>query len=501
MGYNVGLPILKCSLNPSQTVYTKKTATGSIRVKSNTASLGGVWHEMNDDRIGKDEEIDKDLTHNNVWLEGSSEDDVPSMVQKEIDRINDIRHENGKKSLRKDAVCCITIVEKPPMEYMQTLSRDEQIKFLKDSHEAIKNIILQRYPDWKFLETVSHFDEHNGLSPHNHSLILVESTEQVGDKMIPTMRAKTEVNKKFYSAINKEYPAAMRRLGYDVSDCKMYEDMTDEQKEEAKKNRKVSLDAVTYKRMKDKEVKEMEQNIESKKAEMQSLDSAIHEKKEALGSIEQQQSKLDSAVKEHADARQTYIEKAAETEKEKERLQEKIVAVTESPNIKKYADVLKENKQLRSDISLKDKLIESLQKENVKLKAAVQHWQKTAERWKQTVISIAEKAGSKLMKAFGYDLSESGISEYPTADVSSAIYKMKSEIDEIDPKSLAAIPDSDRKGKYRLAARDENGHYKTVKSGFATRDDAIAYRQNYKSAAKALHSKQLDHSHSREAKM
>ena len=239
MAISVGIPVMKCSLNPSQTVSAK---TGK---KSKTCAVDKAWNEMNDQRLGRDETIDKSMTQNNVWMEGSSQDDVVGMVQREIERVNSERHEAGLKSIRKDTVSVISIIEKPSMEYMKNLSYEGKISFLNDSHKVMKELINEWNKNWQIIEAVQHHDEFGGLSAHSHTLVLIPSVNEDG---IAFFNAKREVNLKFFTYINKNYPAMMRNMGYDISDCKTFDMLTEEEKEERKLNPpEHGLDATTYK--------------------------------------------------------------------------------------------------------------------------------------------------------------------------------------------------------------------------------------------------------------
>ncbi|MDO4423139.1 MAG: plasmid recombination protein [Eubacteriales bacterium] len=227
MSFNVGIPVLKCSLNPSQTVSAK---TGK---KSKTCAVDKAWNEMNDQRIGRDETIDKSMTDKNVWMEGSSQDDVIGMVQCEIDRVNAERHNAGLKSVRKDTVSVASIIEKPSMEYMKNLSYEEKIRFLNDSHKVMTDLIHGWNPNWYIFEAVQHHDEFGGISAHTHSLVMIPSVNEDG---IAFFNAKREVNLKFFNYINKNYPVMMRNLGYDISDCKTYDMLSEEEKTERRLN-------------------------------------------------------------------------------------------------------------------------------------------------------------------------------------------------------------------------------------------------------------------------
>ncbi len=259
MAFNVGIPVMKCSLNPSQTVSAK---TGK---KSKTCAVDKAWNEMNDQRIGRDETIDKSMTDKNVWMEGSSQDDVIGMVQQEIDRVNAERHEAGLKSVRKDTVSIISIIEKPPMEYMKDLSYEQKIKFLTDSHTVMTDLIHGWNANWRIIEAVQHHDEFGGISAHTHNLIMIPSVNEDG---VAFFNAKREVNLKFFTYINKNYPAMMREMGYDISDCKTYDMLSEEEKAELKINPpKHGISSQEYKQEHIKELaKEYQQLLTENKA-------------------------------------------------------------------------------------------------------------------------------------------------------------------------------------------------------------------------------------------
>ena len=51
--------------------------------------------------------------------------DMEAEIQKYIDQVNADKKAHGKRALRCDAVTGIEMIEKPPMEYMEKLSREE----------------------------------------------------------------------------------------------------------------------------------------------------------------------------------------------------------------------------------------------------------------------------------------------------------------------------------------------------------------------------------------
>lgn len=390
----VGIPVMKCSLNPSNTI-NKKTGK-----KSQTCPVDLAWKEMNDERIGRDMDIDHDMTHLNVWMEGNSSDDVVQIVQNKIDEINRIKRENGKRALRKDAVSVIEIIEKPNIEYMSELNYENKVKFLKDSHDTFKQLIHEWNPKWIILESVQHHDEFGGLSAHNHNLIMLTTED---DKGLPTMNAFKEVNLKFYSYVNKNYPKMMRERGYEVEDVRTYDMLTEEEKMERKLNpQQHGVDSYTYKKRKKDE---MEQQLEQLKIRSEEMNSD---------------------------------------------LEKTIVEITKAPDLISYKAIQDENQTLKKELSVKDKIIQKLNIEKEDLKQSL-------EKWKNRCIHIANKIGNKMLNAIGLDMNEVVIrKELPSKEVIQVIDDTSHTV-KYNTNDLRVIPDSRNKGKFCVILKKENG--------------------------------------------
>ena len=401
----VGIPVMKCSLNPSNTI-NKKTGK-----KSQTCPVDLAWQEMNDERIGRDIDINPDMTYRNVWMEGNSGDDVVQIVQAKIDEINRIKRENGKRVLRKDAVSVIEVIEKPNIEYMSELSYEEKVKFLKDSHETFKQLIHEWNLNWTLLESVQHHDEFGGLSAHNHNLILLTT---VDDKGLPTMNAFKEVNLKFYSYINKNYPKMMRERGYEVEDVRTYDMLTDEEKMERKLNpQQHGVDSYTYKKRKKEE---MEQELEKLKIRSEQMSS---------------------------------------------QLENTILEITKAPDLVSYKDIQDENQTLKKELSTKDKIIQKLNVEKKELKQSL-------EKWKRQCMHIANKIGNKMLNAIGLDTNVVGIKkELPSKEVIQVIDDTSHTI-QYNANDLRVIPDSQNKGKFCVILKKDNG-FDVVDNNFDNR--------------------------------
>ena len=401
----VGIPVMKCSLNPSNTI-NKKTGK-----KSQTCPVDLAWQEMNDERIGRDMDINPDMTYRNVWMEGNSGDDVVQIVQAKIDEINRIKRENGKRVLRKDAVSVIEVIEKPNIEYMSELSYEEKVKFLKDSHETFKQLIHEWNLNWTLLESVQHHDEFGGLSAHNHNLILLTT---VDDKGLPTMNAFKEVNLKFYSYINKNYPKMMRERGYEVEDVRTNDMLTDEEKMERKLNpQQHGVDSYTYKKRKKEE---MEQELEKLKIRSEQMSS---------------------------------------------QLENTILEITKAPDLVSYKDIQDENQTLKKELSTKDKIIQKLNVEKKELKQSL-------EKWKRQCMHIANKIGNKMLNAIGLDTNVVGIKkELPSKEVIQVIDDTSHTI-QYNANDLRVIPDSQNKGKFCVILKKDNG-FDVVDNNFDNR--------------------------------
>lgn len=319
---HVGLPCMKLSLSPSTQKHHDK--------KSGTCSVKSAWEEMNDLRKGRDETIDRTLTEQNVWIVGSSEMDMVAEIQKKIDLVNADKKAHGKRALRCDAVTGIEMIEKPPLDYMEHLSREEQIQFLKDSGETMNSILHEWNPDWITMAQVFHFDEFGGKSPHAHRIVVPLTKDKDG---ILSFNAKAEFNLKFFTFVNKEYPKRMRGRGYAVEDCKIYEEMTPEEKEEHRQNKEEhGVEGFEFKRRKntelDRKIEEKETiltsrqdaiekanlTLENKSQRITETDQKIAEKEDALSKKMGQIDNLDAEIQEKKQRQKDLQEKNRETE-------------------------------------------------------------------------------------------------------------------------------------------------------------------------------------------
>lgn len=368
---------------------------------------------MNDERLGRDPTIDKEMTHLNVWIEGTSDMELVGQVEKEIDRINEERRSYGKRALRSDAVSVIAIVEKPNMDYMKNLSYEQRVDFLNKSHQVMTELLHEWNPNWKTLAAVQHHDEFGGLSAHNHRLVMVSTKDKDG---ISNMCAFKEYNLKFFNHINKSYPARMRSLGFDVEDVRTFDQLTEEEKQERKLHpQEHGVDAVLYKQRKKEELDRTIDDLESKKVDLDK--------------------ELEATVKE----------------------------ITEAPSLQTYRSVVEENEGLKSELALKDRIIEKLRSEISSLKESIQNW-------KQKFESISKQAGARLMKVFGFETKDESIDAFPQQNVVTGFNKIQGLIIAEDPSKYRVVPNQSDE-TFNIVCKQDGG-YKTIEKGFKTRADA-----------------------------
>lgn len=277
---SVGLPFLKCSSNPSQTINVKTNK------KSKTAVTKKIASEAFE-RIGIDPDINPDESYKNMYLADiKSTEEYLELIENKKQEIDKQLKVHNKKKTRKDTVDTLALVVKPAIECMMQLSEQEQIQFLKDSRKVIEDIFKQYInPNFKFDAAVMHFDE---LSPHLHCLGM---PLVVDDKTgIEIFNAKKFLSLSHVTALNRNYSLKMKELGWNVKDFELYEDMTPEEREEHKKNKKNhGRDSLRYKKEEKAKLEQQLNNLSDLKNEaVEKLTQKDDVKELAMNKLEQQ---------------------------------------------------------------------------------------------------------------------------------------------------------------------------------------------------------------------
>lgn len=215
-----------------------------------TGSLKDVSMEAIE-RVGRDPDIDHSKSHLNIIRGYQSTEGLMAYSDKHIQEMNIIRKSQGKKAIRKDAVrMCATII-KPPAAEMRDISYEDQIRFFDTAVDTFGEIV-----GTDNIKTVAiHFDE---KGPHAH--ILWEPMTSDGE-----LCAKKVHDRTFFHNVNECIPKALRKAGFDVEDCNMYEMAEEEYAEERKKN--AGRTSSEYKRDAEKKKHELDILIQEKEQE------------------------------------------------------------------------------------------------------------------------------------------------------------------------------------------------------------------------------------------
>lgn len=158
--------------------------------------------------------------------------------------------------------------------------------------------------------------------------------------------------------------------------------------------------------------------------------------------------------------------------------EQELAEIVQAPDFKTYSKAIEENRLMREEITVKDRIINSLTSERDRLL-------EYAAKLKLQLSAISEKAGSKLMNLLGFQQTENGsLNPYPSKSVTAGIRDMLSGFQQ--NRQYRVLPDLENEGKFRVAYRDYSGSYATEKGGFDTRELAETYRKNLVGVSREL---------------
>lgn len=141
--------------------------------------------------------IDPKRTHLNVRRsEHSEKEELKTLIDRRI-----AEREVQQKKVRKDAVKMISVLVSASPEYINSLDRDEQVRYFDECFKFCQ----RRFGKKNVIEMNVHFDETN---PHAHISIVPIINGKLCAKELMTM--------KFLYEIQDEFPKAMRERGFDV---------------------------------------------------------------------------------------------------------------------------------------------------------------------------------------------------------------------------------------------------------------------------------------------
>lgn len=141
--------------------------------------------------------IDPDRTHLNIRRSDHPEkEELKTLIDRRISE-----REIQKKKVRKDAVKMISVLVSASPEYMNSLDRQEQIRYFDECFKFCQ----RRFGKKNCIEMNVHFDE---TTPHAH----VSIVPILNGKLC----AKELITRKFLFDLQDEFPKAMRERGFNV---------------------------------------------------------------------------------------------------------------------------------------------------------------------------------------------------------------------------------------------------------------------------------------------
>lgn len=196
MSARVGMPVMKLD---RLTHDKKDKRSGNARA---------VALEALEERRSSDNDLNTDKTCENIYFGITSGNELVNYWEQMADSHRVVDDKGRERKLRLDAGIGFTGICKPDETYMNTLTHEEQVDFLMDTIDIIKEI----YTDRGMLidAVVIHFDERN---PHIHYF---------GHD--PEYKLGKKLGLPLFKALNKlEYPPKMKKRGWNVDELVDYD--------------------------------------------------------------------------------------------------------------------------------------------------------------------------------------------------------------------------------------------------------------------------------------
>lgn len=195
MGYKLGIPVLKLSRDN--------------KPGKQAASLSKVAAEALSERKCNDPDLDRSLTEKNIYKGFKSAKELVEYSENHIKELSEKNKARGLKTIRRDAITMITLIIKPPFEYMNQLTDKEQHQLLEDAYDELEKIIGAD----NIKSAVIHIDE---VTRHMHLFF---------EPMMPDGRlcAKEFCNLKFFRKLNQDVPKELCKRGWNIDACDSYD--------------------------------------------------------------------------------------------------------------------------------------------------------------------------------------------------------------------------------------------------------------------------------------
>lgn len=307
MGFNVGMPVIKLD-NQDHFGETDKHA----------GNAEAVVKEALEERQSSDPDLDSEKTKDNVYHGERSGEKLLAKWNKEADEYRVVDKNGKQKKLRSDAGIGFAGICKPEMDFINSLSPEEQKKLLQDSEDVIRKIFEENK---MVIDTVVwHWDEG---APHLHYF---------GHD--PKYKLGKKLGLPLYKALNDtQYPKMMREKGWDVNSLKGYnletaQKMTEDELKKYKEDhihakKEHGKNAKKFKANKDRakeqalqerlskardELSEVNGNINNLKTDKEALEGKIEALKGDKRTLEEEEEEIISKIETDAKAKIDAIE-------------------------------------------------------------------------------------------------------------------------------------------------------------------------------------------------
>lgn len=183
--------------------YVKLDRNDHFGEKGHAGNARAVVCEGLEERQSSDPDLDRTKTAANIYAGYRSGEDLLNFWNEQADSYIITDRKGRKRHLRSDANIGFACICKPGADYINSLSRDEQIRFFQDSLEIMSDMFESR--GMVVDAAVVHMDEG---APHMH-VYGHDPDYKMGKKFDLKMR--DQMNRAYY-------PAKMRERGWDVED-------------------------------------------------------------------------------------------------------------------------------------------------------------------------------------------------------------------------------------------------------------------------------------------
>ena len=184
-----------------------KSHSTSDKHHGNAKAVMGEAHE---ERWGSDPDIDRDLTSQNLYMGYRSGMELLNDINHEIEALSEQLRSEGKRGVRKDAITSFAGIVKPEKELMDSLTKEQQIKFFADAIDILNEKFGSHNGKNNIRSFVIHFDEGN---PHMHYFGVPYTDDG-------RLSAKEIFTPKLSRWLNEDFPKLMNSKGWDLEPCR-----------------------------------------------------------------------------------------------------------------------------------------------------------------------------------------------------------------------------------------------------------------------------------------